>query len=362
MLKAITLFFRKEPQYFWGLCAVLLFHGYFLFGAGPSGKGVVKKVTAISAFQTAEKKWNKTLERREAYRDFAKEKPSLALLFQILTAFFFFAFFVGLIVDAFFIWSKSFRRDFTGTLSPPLNQAWSFSILFKAVILLMLWGIVLSFAIAVFQIFFPKLASDNFYMVLHTILMHVITLYYMIKFIAQQGCRWPELGIRLPAGREILCEIKAGVIGYFGVMPLFAFVAVILLTVSSFIRYEPPPHPLMNVFLEEKHIPFLFVMSLLLGTVIGPVFEEIFFRGFCYPILRNRWGKFWAVVLSAAFFAGIHHSGFVFWPIFVLGVALAYLYEKRRSLIASITLHVMHNTFFIAYFFLIKQILGDRGV
>ena len=66
--------------------------------------------------------------------------------------------------------------------------------------------------------------------------------------------------------------------------------------------------------------------------------------------------------LSAAFFASIHHSGFVFWPIFVLGIALAYLYEKRRSLIASITLHVVHNTLFIAYFFLVKQMLGEQGL
>ncbi|HOW88594.1 MAG TPA: CPBP family intramembrane metalloprotease, partial [Candidatus Omnitrophota bacterium] len=66
----------------------------------------------------------------------------------------------------------------------------------------------------------------------------------------------------------------------------------------------------------------------------------------------------WGMTLSAAFFAGIHHSGFVFWPVFILGIALAYLYDKRNSLIAPIVLHITHNTLFIAYFFLIKQIIS----
>ena len=362
MLRASYLFFRKEPTYFWGLCAILLFYGLYFVLVVPSHKNAAKPSKQITAFQKAEKKWNKDMEREDMFRNFVKQKPVLALLFQSLTAFFFFAFVAGIVVDAFFLWKKSFRRNFTGALSPPLNQAWSFSILCKVVILFMLWGIVLSLLIGVFAAFYPKAASDNFYMILHTLLLHVITLYYMIKFVTQQGSRWQELGIRIPPVREVLREIKAGLVGYFGVLPLFAVVAAILLLISSLIHYEPPAHPLMNVFLEEKHAPFLFGVSLLLGTVIGPVFEEIFFRGFCYPILRNRWGKFWATVLSAAFFAGIHYSGFVFWPIFVLGIALAYLYEKRRSLIASITLHMMHNTLFITYFFLVKQIIGERGV
>lgn len=311
--------------------------------------------------QEVEQKWSQALEREETFREFAKQKPVPAFLFQTMTAFFFFAVIAGGILNVFFILRRSLREGFTGKLSPPANQDWPFSLLFKVIVLILIWQIFLSLIMAVFQAVFPQFAQDDFYMILHTILLHLVTLYYMIRFIAARGSGWGELGIRVPSGKEILCEIKAGLLGYIGVLPLFTVVAAILLTISSLIRYEPPPHPLMNVFLEEKQMPFLFGVSLLLGTVVGPVFEEIFFRGFCYPILRNRWGKFWAVALSAAFFAGTHHSGFVFWPIFVLGIALAYIYEKRKSLIASITLHVTHNTLFIAYFFLIRQILGNGG-
>ena len=362
MLSSIYLFFRKEPHYFQGLCAILVFYGFYFFVAGSFHKSAPRSSKEITAFQTAEKKWNKDMEREEAFRDFTEKKPVLASLFQIMTAFFFFAFTAGIILDGFFLYKRSFRRDLTGSLSPPVNQAWPFSVLFKVIILYMLWGIVLSVLMGLFQPLFPKVFTDNFYMIFHTLALHIITLGYMVKFVTQQGNCWRDQGIRIPAVREVFREIGVGLTGYFGVLPLFAVTVSIILAVSSLIHYEPPPHPLMTVFLEERRAPFLLGMSLLLGTVIGPIFEEIFFRGFCYPVLRNRWGKFWAMALSATFFAGIHGSGFVFWPIFVLGVALAYLYEKRRSLIASVTLHIVHNTLFITYFFLVRQIVGDRGV
>ena len=150
--------------------------------------------------------------------------------------------------------------------------------------------------------------------------------------------------------------------GYLGVLPIFALVLAVLLFLANLVRYEPPPHPLVNVFIEEeKRLPFLVAFSAFLGAVIGPVFEEVFFRGFCYPILKGKVGKVWAMVISAAFFASIHHTGFVFWPIFVLGLALAYLYESRRSLLAPITLHVTHNTLFISYFFLVKQMISSSA-
>ena len=62
--------------------------------------------------------------------------------------------------------------------------------------------------------------------------------------------------------------------------------------------------------------------------------------------------------LSASFFALIHNNTFAFWPIFILGMGLVYLFEKRGSLIAPIVLHITHNIVFISYFFLAKRVIG----
>lgn len=84
---------------------------------------------------------------------------------------------------------------------------------------------------------------------------------------------------------------------------------------------------------------FLFLL-----TVIVPIGEEVFFRGFVYGGLRQRWGVVAAAVTSALFFAAVHMQVVHGLPIFVLGVLLAVLYERTRSLVPSMVAHGINNT------------------
>lgn len=85
-----------------------------------------------------------------------------------------------------------------------------------------------------------------------------------------------------------------------------------------------------------------FAWILFLVCVLVPVGEEIFFRGFIYGTLR-RWGLATAVVLSALFFSAVHQQIVHFLPIFVLGVVLALVYERTRSLLPSMLIHAVNN-------------------
>jgi membrane protease YdiL (CAAX protease family) len=251
-------------------------------------------------------------------------------------------------------WFSGFVRG----VAPPQKQPWPFSILFKTVVLFMTWGIVVSAVSGLIEAVFPKFGSDNFYMILHTALLDALCVFFMVRFLHRQGSGWRELGFQVPDGK-VGREIGVGLAAYVGFLPVFFLVLIAVFFFASLMAYEPPPHPLVNVFLEEeKRQPLLVMFSVLLGTVIGPIFEEIFFRGFCYPVLRGRIGKFWAMTASSIFFAATHRSGFAFWPIFVLGMGLAYLYESRKSLISPIVMHITHNTLFILYFFLVKQVIS----
>lgn len=87
---------------------------------------------------------------------------------------------------------------------------------------------------------------------------------------------------------------------------------------------------------------------LVLLVVIVPIGEEVFFRGFVYGGLRDRWGAVPAVLASAAFFSIVHLQLVHGLPILVLGVLLAFLYERTRSLVPVIVTHALNNAFAIA--------------
>jgi len=84
------------------------------------------------------------------------------------------------------------------------------------------------------------------------------------------------------------------------------------------------------------------VLIFVLICVLVPIGEELFFRGFVYGTLR-RWGIPLAATLSALFFGAVHQQLVHFLPIFVLGVILALLYERTRSLLPVMLVHGVNN-------------------
>ena len=81
----------------------------------------------------------------------------------------------------------------------------------------------------------------------------------------------------------------------------------------------------------------------LVGGIVAPVAEEIFFRGILYGFLR-RWGIVVALVLSTAAFAITHGLGHGF-PLtqVVGGILFAVAYELEKNLTAPITIHCLGN-------------------
>ena len=81
----------------------------------------------------------------------------------------------------------------------------------------------------------------------------------------------------------------------------------------------------------------------LVGGLVGPVAEEIFFRGILYGFFR-RWGVFVALTIATLIFI-LAHPGFPHIPVtqVVGGIVFAMAYEIEGSLIAPITIHVLGN-------------------
>jgi uncharacterized protein len=81
--------------------------------------------------------------------------------------------------------------------------------------------------------------------------------------------------------------------------------------------------------------------------VFAPVGEELLFRGFMYPALRNRLGIAAAAILTGAVFGLLH--GFsaeakVLVPLALFGAALCLLYQTTGSLYPCIALHAINNS------------------
>jgi uncharacterized protein len=82
---------------------------------------------------------------------------------------------------------------------------------------------------------------------------------------------------------------------------------------------------------------------LIVVTVIAPLSEEVFFRGFLYSAFKKSWGVNVALFLSSFLFAAVHLEIYSFIPIMIIGWLLAYLFEKTKSLMPAIFLHGAYN-------------------
>jgi len=76
-------------------------------------------------------------------------------------------------------------------------------------------------------------------------------------------------------------------------------------------------------------------------VILGPVIEEIVFRGFLYGPNRKKIGPAIAIIATSIIFALMHESGYV--NHFVSGLLYAYLYERTQSLLPSILFHGLEN-------------------
>lgn len=98
------------------------------------------------------------------------------------------------------------------------------------------------------------------------------------------------------------------------------------------------------------------VVSLLavavLVTVVAPIVEEFFFRGFLFTALWRTIGWVPAALVSGAVFGLIHAAGTplpLLVPLAVLGVLLCVLYRHTGSLLPCIGLHAFNNALALGY-------------
>lgn len=149
--------------------------------------------------------------------------------------------------------------------------------------------------------------------------------------------------IQLPGSiYNLNCSVKE--LGkYFVLMTGLSMVAILFIGIVSAVFT-------MITNLDIPQADFTFDFSSLSGwlflfyvCLIGPIFEEVLFRGVILRTL-NRYNRFFAIIASALIFGLFHLYLEQGAHAFVLGLVLAYVSLKTDSLMTCILLHIFHNT------------------
>ncbi|MGB8010439.1 MAG: type II CAAX endopeptidase family protein [Terriglobales bacterium] len=106
----------------------------------------------------------------------------------------------------------------------------------------------------------------------------------------------------------------------------------------------PKELPIDNFFRTPAEAWALSILS----VTLAPLMEELFFRGFLYPVLARRLGLPIGVLLTALGFALLHGAqlGFSWGPvlvIFLVGMVLTMVRARTDSVAAGVLIHMAYN-------------------
>jgi membrane protease YdiL (CAAX protease family) len=127
----------------------------------------------------------------------------------------------------------------------------------------------------------------------------------------------------------------------------FLFVGVALLFALNLLEHFLPT-PKSTPFEQFFARPMDAYLTSIFAVTIGPLMEELFFRGFLYPVLERRVGVFAGILLTALPFGLMHLPQYGYeWSavliIFLVGVVLTAVRAATKSVAAGFLVHVGYN-------------------
>lgn len=138
-------------------------------------------------------------------------------------------------------------------------------------------------------------------------------------------------------------NLTGGLSLYLIILPIILTAGFLVELMTKNVGITPEHQDVVNRFMEERSSSGILAI-IAFGALIGPVTEEVLFRGFLQPVLRDAMGSIKAILITSLLFALVHFNAYIFLQIFILGLLLGYLYEKTGTLIAPTAVHVLHNS------------------
>ena len=344
-------FIRKERLYILLLVFVILMN-ILMNSIQDEGKGKSREGISNKTEKALTLEEDIAVKRREMERRF-KDNPYLAIVFSLTSLLVIAVMFLGILINGLLISMGLSKRGIDLRTSPPPAVNWNLWDVAKVVILFIFFGYMVVLIESALARVFPVMKNDNFRMILNSAVLDTLGIVFILYFsIAQYKERLIALGI---TGRNFLKNVYYGVIGYIAAVPILMAIMIATVVVINLTGYVPEKQAIVELFLKEENAPFL-LFSAVFAAIGGPIIEELFFMAFFYNALKRYAGVLWAMLATSAVFAALHAHIVGFVPIMVLGIILAYLYEKTGTIISSITVHVIHNLTMVLFVFLAKQV------
>lgn len=117
--------------------------------------------------------------------------------------------------------------------------------------------------------------------------------------------------------------------------------SMIYLIYSTVARYYGITIPQPDFSLPDKN--GYLILFLMYVCLIGPVLEEIIFRGFILKSMQ-KYGNFTAILVSSILFSMFHLNLVQFINPVLMGIVLAFMAIKSKSIFPSMIAHIFNNT------------------
>jgi membrane protease YdiL (CAAX protease family) len=187
------------------------------------------------------------------------------------------------------------------------------------------------------RLFYPKLSFADVFKfplvsVVAQLVAYMVVLVFMISIVeAQRGKHfWPAIRWNWPSRPGLF--LAGGLVLSVGL--------------QAFAQLLPMPKdlPIDRFFQTSAEAWALSIF----GVTMAPLMEELFFRGFLYPVLARRWGLPVGVALTALAFGMIHAPQLGRSPgpvlvIFLVGIALTLTRAWTKSVASSLLMHIAYN-------------------
>lgn len=193
--------------------------------------------------------------------------------------------------------------------------------------------------------------DDMSFFILGTFLQILITvLVLVLVVIFKNKASFTDLGVKSASSHDYL---------YYGLLGgVFLMVLMIVLGIPiSRIHSDVQPQ-LFEEMLRSAGGIQNFVMLFILGAVLAPFSEELFYRGMLYPVFRRYLGPIWGAMGSGLIFGLAHWDLWRTIPLAIGGALLCYMYEKTGSILVTTLAHGVWNGMmsFLVYFALVSTL------
>jgi hypothetical protein len=160
-------------------------------------------------------------------------------------------------------------------------------------------------------------------------------------FLRQHQMDWRDVfGLR---GKNLPRALLAALVVTSVILPVALLLEYGSATLLEKIGWPPEDEAAVRLFTDAKSLGLRVYLGFF-AVVLAPVAEEFVFRGMLYPFVKQLGRPRLALFGVSLLFAAIHLDAAIFVPLFVLALALTWLYELTDNLLAPIAAHSLFNT------------------